>query len=83
MNIVLCLSLILIGVCVSLAQPVDDLCPPDSIVQCYVDPCLGRRCPRYPQAECIATYCFRCSFRFSLNGMPVKCYDGPGPPQGP
>ncbi|XP_065188586.1 uncharacterized protein LOC135819326 [Sycon ciliatum] len=43
------------------------------VVACLVDPCRFNKCPRYPQARCVASYCGNCQANFFVNGRKVNC----------
>eukprot|EP00245_Coleochaete_scutata_P003104 TRINITY_DN1442_c0_g1_i1.p1 TRINITY_DN1442_c0_g1~~TRINITY_DN1442_c0_g1_i1.p1 ORF type:complete len:156 (-),score=20.79 TRINITY_DN1442_c0_g1_i1:488-955(-) len=44
-----------------------------NVVDCLVDPCLNKKCPKFPTTECISNYCGGCKYKFYLNGVKVKC----------
>ncbi|CAF2123414.1 unnamed protein product [Rotaria magnacalcarata] len=50
-------------------------CPSDhGVVQCFVDPCKDKTCPKYPDAKCVANYCGGCNDEWFLaNGQQVQC----------
>ncbi|OQV14517.1 hypothetical protein BV898_11239 [Hypsibius exemplaris] len=46
-------------------------CPPDSIVNCFVNPCRLAQCSRVPAAVCRANYCGGCSAQWFVGTRDV------------
>ncbi|XP_074662296.1 uncharacterized protein LOC141914868 [Tubulanus polymorphus] len=55
-------------------RDVTDLCgcPPGvPQVKCFADPCEGKTCPNFPDAQCVANYCGGCNYEFYLGQKDV------------
>ncbi|XP_014771336.1 uncharacterized protein LOC106869915 [Octopus bimaculoides] len=43
------------------------------IYNCFMDPCRGKTCPKFPNAECRSNYCNGCNFDFFVADVKVNC----------
>ncbi|OQV14515.1 hypothetical protein BV898_11237 [Hypsibius exemplaris] len=65
--VVLFCGLLSVGVVPQLILETDQAgCPPESIVNCFVNPCRFARCPNVPAAICHANYCGGCNAQWFL-----------------
>eukprot|EP00794_Sanderia_malayensis_P020243 gene20243-22225_t len=50
------------------------MCPKGvPVFNCFKDPCMGKECPRYPEARCVQNYCGGCGYDFFHKGKKVDC----------